>query len=210
MLHPGLYDEAFDVTALLSWVLIDGPVDGAVAAANRLEVADGLGEPVCLRRIDTVFDLDADRSFVRGRDDVEVRLGPVRRRCEIERGARAYRPSADGGKPQERATGGRRERERRADVLGDETPQCAAEAKPTLEHQEIDAERAGPHPRGDSGLSGSIETGHHRDPRDAAEDHRDAEPWDESPEGGQRAHDREHNGGEADDRIERQPALHAR
>ena len=41
MLHPGLYDEAFDVTALLSWVLIDGPVDGAVAAANRLEVADG-------------------------------------------------------------------------------------------------------------------------------------------------------------------------
>src|SRR5438132_8977926 len=125
MLHPGLYDEAFDVTALLSWVLIDGPVDGAVAAANRLEVADGLREPVCPRRIDTIFDLDTDRAFVRGRDDIEVRLGPVRPRREIERGHRPERPSPDGGKPQERATGGRRERDRRADVPGDETPQRA-------------------------------------------------------------------------------------
>src|SRR3989442_11538015 len=108
MLHPGLYDEAFDVTALLSWVLIDGPVDGAVAAANRLEVADGLREPVCLRRIDTVFDLDTDRAFVRDRDDIEVRLGPVRRRRDIERGHRPERPPPDGGKPPERATGGRR------------------------------------------------------------------------------------------------------
>jgi hypothetical protein len=95
-------------------------------------------------------------------------------------------------------------------VIRDEAPQCAADAKATLEHQEIDAERASPHPRGHSGLSGSIETGHHRDPGDAAEDHRDAESWNESPQGGQRAHDREGNGREADDRVERQPALHAR
>jgi hypothetical protein len=41
---------------------------------------------VCLRGIDTVFDLDTDRAFVRGRDDIEMRLGPVRRRRESERG----------------------------------------------------------------------------------------------------------------------------
>src|SRR5438552_3249902 len=210
MLHPGLDDEAFDVTPLVSWILVDGPVDGAVAAANRLEVADGLRKCVCLRRVYTVFDLDTDRAFVRSRDEIEVRLGPVRRRREIERGHRPQRPSPDGGKPQERTTSGRREGNRRAYMLGDETPPCASEAKATLEHQEVDSERASPHPRGDSGLSGPIETGHHRDPRDAAEDHRDAESWNESPEGGQRAHDRENDSREADDHVERQPALHAR
>ena len=86
MLHPGLDHEAFDVTPLLSWISIDGPVDGAVAAANRLEVADSFCKPVCLRRIDSVFDLDTDRAFVRSRGDIEVRLGPVRRRRNIERG----------------------------------------------------------------------------------------------------------------------------
>ncbi len=95
-------------------------------------------------------------------------------------------------------------------MVGDEAPQCAAEAKPALEHQEIDAERASAHPRGHRGLSGSIETGHHRDPRDAAEDHREAESRNEPPESRQHAHDRERDGREADDRVERQPALHAR
>ena len=32
---------------------------------------------VCLRGVDSVFDLDTDRAFVRGRDDIEVRLGPA-------------------------------------------------------------------------------------------------------------------------------------
>ena len=83
MLHPGLDDEAFDVTPLCPRILIDGPVDRAVAAANRLEVADGLRKCICLRRIDSVFDLDTDRAFVRRGHDIEMRLGPVRRRREI-------------------------------------------------------------------------------------------------------------------------------
>src|SRR6266404_8241374 len=82
--EPGLDDEAFDVTPVLSRILVDGPPDGAVAAANRLQVADGFHKGIRLKGIDAVFDLDADRSLVRGRDDVEVRLGPVCRRCEIE------------------------------------------------------------------------------------------------------------------------------
>jgi hypothetical protein len=41
VLHPGLHDEAFDVTPLFPWILIDGPVDRAVASANRLEVPNG-------------------------------------------------------------------------------------------------------------------------------------------------------------------------
>ena len=85
VLEPGLDDEAFDVTPVLSRILIYSPHDGAVAAANRLQVADGFHEGIRLKGIDAVFDLDADRSLVRGRDDVEVRLGPVRRRREIER-----------------------------------------------------------------------------------------------------------------------------
>jgi len=89
MLHPRLDQEAFDVTPLLSWILVNGPVDGAVAAANRLQVADRLRKCVCLRGVDSVFDLYTDRAFVRSRDDIEVRLGPVRRRRDIERG---YRP----------------------------------------------------------------------------------------------------------------------
>src|SRR4029077_13728523 len=83
VLEPGLDDEAFDVTPLLSWILVDSPRDGAVAAANRLQVADGFHEGISPKRIDAVFDLDADGSLVRGRDDVEVRLRPVRRRGQI-------------------------------------------------------------------------------------------------------------------------------
>ena len=86
VLEPGLDDEAFDVTPASSWILVDGPRDGAVAAANRLQVADGFHEGIRLKGIDAVFDLDADRSFVGGRDDVEVRLGPVCRRREIDHG----------------------------------------------------------------------------------------------------------------------------
>src|SRR2546427_673811 len=41
VLEPGLGDEAFDVTPVSSWILVDGPPDGAVTAANRLQVADG-------------------------------------------------------------------------------------------------------------------------------------------------------------------------
>src|SRR5580704_8084164 len=86
MLHPGLHDETFDVTPLFPWILIDGPVDRAIAAANRLEVADGLRKCVGLRGIDSVFDVDTDRAFVRRGHDIEMRLGPVRRRREICRG----------------------------------------------------------------------------------------------------------------------------
>src|SRR5437870_1515707 len=88
VLEPGLDDERFDITLLLCWVLVDSPAHGAIPAANRLQVPDGLHKGTRVGRIDSVFDLDADRSFVRGRDDVEVRLGPVRRRREIERGDR--------------------------------------------------------------------------------------------------------------------------
>src|SRR4029077_7029832 len=84
VLEPGLDDEAFDVTPVLSRILVDSPHDGAVAAANRLQVADGFHKGIRLKGIDAVFDLDADRSFVGGRDEVEVRLGPVCRRREIE------------------------------------------------------------------------------------------------------------------------------
>src|SRR2546430_10869768 len=96
MLHPRLHHEAFDVTPLLSWILVDGPTDGAIPAANRLKVPDGFHEGPSVGGIDSVFNLDANRSFVGSRDDVEVRLGPVRRRREIERRDRAERPSADG------------------------------------------------------------------------------------------------------------------
>jgi len=84
VLEPGLDDEAFDVTPLLSWILVDSPRDGSVAAANRLQVAESFHKGIRLKGIDAVFDLDADRSFVGGRDDVEVRLGPVCRQREIE------------------------------------------------------------------------------------------------------------------------------
>src|SRR6266850_1635875 len=89
VLEPGLDDERFDITPLLCWVLVDSPADGAIPVANLLQVPDGLHKGTRVGRVDSVFNLDADRSFVRGRDDVEVRLGPVRRRREIERGDRA-------------------------------------------------------------------------------------------------------------------------
>ena len=87
VLEPGLDDEAFDVTPVLSRILVDSPHDGAVSAANRPQVADGFHKGIRLKRIDAVFDLDADRPFVWGRDDIEVRLGPVCRRREIEPGS---------------------------------------------------------------------------------------------------------------------------
>ena len=89
VLEPGLDDERFDVTPLLCWVPVDSPAHSAIPAANRLQETDGVHKGTRVGRVDSVFDLDADRSFVRGRDDVEVRLGPVRRRREIERGTRA-------------------------------------------------------------------------------------------------------------------------
>src|SRR5262249_2155911 len=89
VLEPGLDEERFDVTFFLCWVVVERPADGAIPAANRLQVPDGLHEGIRVRRIDSVFDLDADRSFVGSRDDVEVRLGPVRRRREIKRRDRA-------------------------------------------------------------------------------------------------------------------------
>src|SRR5882724_3796507 len=88
VLEPGLDDERFDITPLLCWVLVDRPADSAISVANRLQVPDGVHKGTRVGRIESVFNLDADRSFVRGRDDVEVRLGPVRRRREIERGHR--------------------------------------------------------------------------------------------------------------------------
>ena len=84
VLEPGLDDEAFDVTPVSSWILVDSPRDGAVAAANRLQVAESFHKGIRLKGIDAVFDLDADRSLVLRRGDVEVRLGPVCRRREIE------------------------------------------------------------------------------------------------------------------------------
>src|SRR5690348_16758457 len=36
VLDPGLDDERFDVAPLLYWIVVDGPADGAVPAANRL------------------------------------------------------------------------------------------------------------------------------------------------------------------------------
>src|SRR5260370_42468188 len=108
MLHPGLHDEAFDVTPLFPGILIDGPVDRAIAATNRLEVSDGLRKSTCLRRIDSVFDLDTDRAIVRRRHDIQVRLGPVRRPGEICRGHSPERPSPPGDKTPEPAPGRRR------------------------------------------------------------------------------------------------------
>src|SRR5437016_9080406 len=89
VLEPGLDDERFDITPLVCWVLVDSPADGAIPAANRLQVPDGFHKGTRIGRIDSVFNLDTNRSFVRGRDDVEVGLGPVRRWREIEGGARA-------------------------------------------------------------------------------------------------------------------------
>src|SRR4029079_12139788 len=86
MLEPGLDDEAFDVTPVLSRILVDGPHDGAVAAANRLQVADGFHKVIRPKGIDAVFDLDADRPLVGALADVEVSLGRVCRRREIDHG----------------------------------------------------------------------------------------------------------------------------
>src|SRR4029077_16451269 len=80
VLEPGLDDEAFDVTPLLPWILVDSPRDASVAAANRLQVAESFHKGIRLKGIDAVFDLDADRPLVWGRAGVEVRLGPVGRR----------------------------------------------------------------------------------------------------------------------------------
>src|SRR5438128_7989580 len=106
VLEPGLDDERFDITPLVCWVLVDSPADSAIPAANRLQVPNGFDKGTRVGGIDSVFDLDADRSFVRGRDDVEVRLGPVRRRREIERRARAQWPLADGGESDAGSAGG--------------------------------------------------------------------------------------------------------
>src|SRR5207244_9946788 len=84
MLEPGLDNEVLDVTAFLPWVLVDGPVDGAVPPPNPLEIAEGFREGIRIGGIDPVFDFDADRAFVRSRDDVEVGLRPVHRRRELE------------------------------------------------------------------------------------------------------------------------------
>src|SRR5207244_3898333 len=78
------------------------------------------------------------------------------------------------------------------------------------EDEEIDAERPRPHPRGDGGLGGTVEAGHHGDPCDAAEHHRDAESGNESPEASQGAYEREENGCERDDGVDGETALHPR
>src|SRR5205807_4033255 len=98
-------------------------------------------------------------------------------------------------------------------VLSSESPQSATKAKTALEDDEIDTldtEGARPHPRGSGRLGGAIQAGHQGDPGNAAGDHRDADSRDESPHGGQGAHEREDNGGEGDDRVELEPALHTR
>jgi ATP-dependent phosphofructokinase / diphosphate-dependent phosphofructokinase len=55
VLEPGLDHEAFDVTPVVSRILVDSPRDGAVAAANRLQVADGFHKGIRLKGIDAVF-----------------------------------------------------------------------------------------------------------------------------------------------------------
>src|SRR5215470_18677719 len=62
---------------LVCRVLVDRPPDGAIPAANRLRVPDGLHKSIRVGRIDSVIDLDADTSLAGSRDEVEVRLGPV-------------------------------------------------------------------------------------------------------------------------------------
>src|SRR6266850_4900297 len=106
VLEPGLDDERFDITPLVCRVLVDSPADGAIPAANRLQVSDGFHKGTHVSGIDSVFNLDANRSFVGGRDDVEVRLGPVRRRREIKRRDRAQRPPANGGESDDGSAGG--------------------------------------------------------------------------------------------------------
>ena len=93
-------------------------------------------------------------------------------------------------------------------MLGHESPQRAAKAKAPLEDEEIEAERACPHPGGDDGLGGAVQAGHQGDPGDAAHHHRDEEPRDKSPQRGLCAHEREENRRDTDDRVAREPALH--
>src|SRR6266478_7267802 len=95
-------------------------------------------------------------------------------------------------------------------MLGRKSPQRAAKTKASLEDQEIDAERACPHPGGDGGLGRAVEAPHHGDPRNAAEHHRDFKTRNETPQRGERAHEREAHRREADDRVYREPALHTR
>src|SRR2546422_7211075 len=106
VLEPGLDDERFDITPLVCWVLVDSPADSAIPAANWLQVPDGFHKGTHVGGIDSVFDLDADRSFVRGGGDVEGRRGPGRRPRENEHRARAqWPPAGEGGRPDGSARG---------------------------------------------------------------------------------------------------------
>jgi len=60
---PGIDEEGFDVEAGDFGVVEDGPLDGAIAAANALEFIDGLQEVVGAGRIDSVFDENHNRAF---------------------------------------------------------------------------------------------------------------------------------------------------
>src|SRR2546428_5918929 len=95
-------------------------------------------------------------------------------------------------------------------MLGRKSPQSGGKNKAYLEDQEIDAERAWPHPGGDGGLGRAIEAPHHGDPRNAAEHHRDFKTRNETRQRGERAHEHKAHRREADDRVYREPALHTR
>ena len=123
-------------TSRLARIAEDIPLDRAVSTPHLGELANGRDERIGLGRIDAVIDLDEHRTFIGLGGDVDVRLWPVHRRCEVKRAGSIERPAPDRGESQDEARGRHGERLGRAEILGDQPPRGAAGPKATLEHDE--------------------------------------------------------------------------
>jgi hypothetical protein len=135
VLDPRLDQENLDVPSRLARIAEDIPLDRAVSTPHLGELANGRDERIGLGRIDAVLDLDEHRTFIGPGDDVDVRLWPVHRRCEVKRAGSIERPAPDRGESQDEACGRHGERLGRAKILGNHPPRGAAgpEAANSLE-----------------------------------------------------------------------------
>jgi hypothetical protein len=93
MLHPGIQQERLQEPSGLGGVLVEIPLERAVAPPLRREPHDGIHERAAIGRIDVIFDRHQDRAAI-GLDVMRLHgLRPMHGGREVDAGSRLQLPA---------------------------------------------------------------------------------------------------------------------